>query len=59
MDQPIKWSKRRQNPEANESVASSNDSDDSDVEIFVLIPSENQSTLQGSSKESREFSENI
>ena len=58
-DQPIKRSKRRQNSDANESVVSSNDSDDSDDEIFVLIPSENQSTLKGSSKESREFSENI
>ena len=58
VNQSTKRNGRRRNSVANESIVDSSDSDDCDEDIFVLIPSENQSNAQDSLKESGELVEN-
>ena len=58
VNQSTKRNERRRNSVANESIVDSSDSDDCDEDIFVLIPSENQSNVQDSLKESGEHVEN-
>lgn len=58
-NKPTEQIKRSHNPDTKESMVNSNDSDDSDDEILVLLPTENRLDVQGSSNENREVLEEI